>query len=88
MRSVRASGNALRMPVPLGETLRLWRHARNPDARQMLRRSLRAFLVWSGLVLAAVLIPSGTWWIVRARSANDRQPTRSSTSSFSAFRGC
>ena len=65
--------DALRMPMPLGETLGLWRHARDPDARQMLRRSLRAFLVRSGLVLAAVLIPSGTWWI--AQEIRERSPS-------------
>jgi hypothetical protein len=45
-------------PIPIGETLRLWRYTRDPEDRRMLRRNLRGFLA----TLLAVSVLIGVSW--------------------------
>jgi hypothetical protein len=53
----------LRMPIPLGETLRLWRYAsRRQDTRQMLHRNVRGFLCRFSIFLMVILAFAGSLW--------------------------
>jgi hypothetical protein len=50
-------------PIPIGETLRLWRYARGSEDRRMMRRNLRGFLTM--LLTVSVLFAAPCWagWV-------------------------
>ena len=48
-------------PIPIGETFRLWRYARDREDRRMLGRNLRGFLAQSSSVLMLFSVPWIGW---------------------------